>query len=109
MAWISSEERRRYWQSLPLSALVWMTLTAFLTFASVELAANLVDGLRWPFWWVLAKATLFGAIMALTFVTILRNPKSSFPGPHSHGCSRCRSAKGPVGLRSQQDVGGAGF
>lgn len=78
MAWIASEERRRYWQSLPLSAFAWMALTAFLTFASVGLAANLVDGLQWPFWWVLVKAAFFGAITALSFATILRNPKARF-------------------------------
>jgi len=78
MAWIASEERRRYWQSLPRSAFAWMALTAFLTFASVGLAANLVDGLQWPFWWVLVKAALFGAITAVSFAIILRNPKARF-------------------------------
>ena len=78
MAWISSEDRRRYWQSLPLSALAWMALTSFLTFASVGLATNLVDGLQWPFWWVLAKTACFGAITALSFATILRKPKARF-------------------------------
>jgi hypothetical protein len=78
MAWIGSAERRRYWQNLPLSALAWMALTAFFTFASVQLAVGLVDGLQWPFWWVLTRAALFGAIMALSFVTILRNPKARF-------------------------------
>ena len=78
MAWANSEERRRYWQSLPLSALAWMALTAFLTFASVGLASNLVDGLQWPFWWVLAKAAFFGATMALFFATALRNSKARF-------------------------------
>src|SRR5580704_19023588 len=78
MAWIGSEERRRYWRSLPLSALAWMALTSFLTFASVGLATNMVDGLQWPFWWELAKAAFFGAITALSFVTFLLNPKSRF-------------------------------
>jgi hypothetical protein len=78
MAWTGSQERRRYWQSLPLSAFAWMALTSFLTFASVGLAANLVDGLQWPFWWVLAKTAFFGAITALSFATILRNPKARF-------------------------------
>ena len=78
MAWIASEERRRYWQSLPLSAFAWIALTAFLTFASVGLAANLVDGLQWPFWWVLAKSAFFGAITALSFAIILRNRKARF-------------------------------
>jgi hypothetical protein len=76
MAWIASEERRRYWQSLPLSALAWMALTSFLTFASVWLATNLVDGLQWPFWWVLARTALFGAVTALSLAAILRNPKA---------------------------------
>ncbi|HEV8061489.1 MAG TPA: hypothetical protein VGP68_16540, partial [Gemmataceae bacterium] len=78
MAWINSEERRRYWQSLPPSALAWMALTSFLTFASVGLATNLVDGLQWPFWWVLVRTALFGAITALSLAAILRNPKARF-------------------------------
>jgi hypothetical protein len=78
MAWIGSEERRRYWQSLPLSALAWMALTSCLTFASVGLATNLVDGLQWPFWWVLARTAFFGVITALSLATILRNPKARF-------------------------------
>lgn len=78
MAWPGSEERRRYWQSLPLSALAWMVVTSFLTFASVELATSLVESLQWPFWWVLARAVFFGAMMALLFATILRNPKARF-------------------------------
>jgi hypothetical protein len=78
MARTGSEERRRYWQSLPLSAFAWMALTSFLTFASVGLAANLVDGLQWPFWWVLIKSASFGAITALSFATALRSPKARF-------------------------------
>ena len=78
MTWTGSEERRRYWQSLPLSAFAWIGLTAFLTFASVGLAANLVDGLQWPFWWVLARSALFGVITGLTFATLLRKPKARF-------------------------------
>jgi hypothetical protein len=78
MAWVGSEERRRYWQSLPLSALAWMALTSFLTFASVGFASSLVEGLQWPFWWVLVRVALFGATVALAFVTILRNRKARF-------------------------------
>ena len=55
-----------------------MVLTSFLTFASVGFATNLVDGLQWPFWWVLAKAAFFGAFMALSYATILRKPKARF-------------------------------
>ena len=55
-----------------------MALTSFLTFASVDLATKLVDSLQWPFWWVLAKAAFFGIIAALSFTTILRNPKARF-------------------------------
>lgn len=69
---------RRYRQSLPLSAFAWIALTAFLTFASVGLVANLVDVLQWPFWWVLVKAAFFGAITALSFAIILRNRKARF-------------------------------
>ncbi len=78
MPWIGSEDRRRYWQSLPLSAVGWVALTSFLTFTSVELATGLLDGLQWPFWWVLAKGAFFGAIMALSFAAILRNRKARF-------------------------------
>jgi len=55
-----------------------VALTSFLTFTSVELATGLVDGLQWPFWWVLAKSAFFGVIMALSFATVLRNPKARF-------------------------------
>jgi hypothetical protein len=78
MAWTGARDRRRYWQSLPLSAVAWVALTSFLTFTSVELATGLVDGLQWPFWWVLAKSAFFGVIMALSFATVLRNPKARF-------------------------------
>jgi len=104
MAWISSGERRRYWQTLPLSALAWMALTSCLTFASVGLATNLVDGLQWPFWWVLARAAFFGAITALSLATILRNPKTRFSDPHSSFgspwsfCQRSSRASQPQGV-----------
>lgn len=78
MTWTGSEDRRRYWQSLPLSAVGWVALTSFLTFTSVELATGLLDGLQWPFWWVLAKSAFFGASMALSFAAVLRNPKARF-------------------------------
>lgn len=78
MARINSEERRRYWQSLPLSALAWMALTSFLTFTSVGLATNLVEGVQLPLWWALVRALFFGAIMGLFFATVLRNPKARF-------------------------------
>lgn len=78
MAWIRSEDRRRYWQSLPLSALAWLALTAFLTFASVGLSTGMVDGLRWPFGWVLAKTAFFGVVTALSFAIVLRKPKARF-------------------------------
>ncbi len=78
MAWTGARDRRRYWQSLPLSAVAWVALTSFLTFTSVELATGLVDGLQWPFWWVLAKSAFFGVIMALSFAIVLRNPKARF-------------------------------
>ena len=78
MAWSASEERHRYWQSLPVSALAWIAVTSFLTFASVGLTTGLIDGLQWPFWWVLAKAAFSGVIGGLSFATILRNPKVRF-------------------------------
>ena len=83
---------RRYRQSLPLSAFAWIALTAFPTFASVGLVANLVDGLQWPFGWVLVKAAFFGAITALSFAIILRNRKARFPDPHTCACSPGRFA-----------------
>ena len=53
-------------------------MTSFLTFASVGLTTGLIDGLQWPFWWVLAKAAFSGVIGGLSFATILRNPKIRF-------------------------------
>ena len=109
MTWFNSEERRRYWQSLPLSALAWMALTSFLTFASVGLA---IEPGRRP-----AMALLVGSRQGCVFRRhhglVLRGypPKSqiSFPDPHSSVCCFCRPAKDSSGPPIQQDVGGARF
>lgn len=77
-AWLKTEERRQYWQTIPLSALVWLGLTAFLSFASIGLGNDLGNGLQWPFGWVLAEAVVIGIVMALSLVAIFRNPKVRF-------------------------------
>ncbi|HEY6346165.1 MAG TPA: PP2C family protein-serine/threonine phosphatase [Bryobacteraceae bacterium] len=74
-AWRRAEERRRYWQTVPPSALAWLALTAFLSFASVGLANDLSASLVWPFWWALARTAIYGLVAALCFAAVLRNPK----------------------------------
>jgi Stage II sporulation protein E (SpoIIE) len=75
-AWLRAKERRKYWQTVPLPVLAWLALTAFLTFASVGLATDLSAGLRWPFWWAIARTAAFGLLMALFFVAVFRVPKA---------------------------------
>jgi hypothetical protein len=79
-AWLRAKERRKYWQTAPLAALAWMTLTAFLTFTSVGLAFDLEAGLRWPFWWALARAAVYGVAVALFIAAVFRVPKVRFIG-----------------------------
>lgn len=73
---LRAKERRKYWQTVPLRALVWLTLTAFLTFASVGLAADLSAGLRWPFWWAIARMAGFGLLVAVFVAGMIRVPKA---------------------------------
>jgi Stage II sporulation protein E (SpoIIE) len=77
-AWRRAEERRKYWQTAPLAALAWVTLTAFLTFTSVGLAEDLGEGLRWPFWWALARAAVYGVVVASFIAAVIRVPKVRF-------------------------------
>ncbi len=71
------EERRRYWQTVPLSAIAWLALTAFLAFGAVGLATiDLGNGLRLPYWWVLTRTALFSGITALFFAVMVRRPRS---------------------------------
>jgi Stage II sporulation protein E (SpoIIE) len=77
-AWRRAEERRRYWQAVPLSALAWLALTAFLTYSSVGLATDVSTSLRWPFWWALTRTVIFGLIAALCFAAVLKSPKGRF-------------------------------
>lgn len=71
------EQRRRYWQTAPSSAIAWLSLTAFLAFGAVGLATiDLGTGLRLPYWWVLTRTALLGGITALLLAAILRRPKS---------------------------------
>jgi hypothetical protein len=75
-AW-QREERRRYWQTVPRSAIAWLALSAFLAFGSVGLSTiDLGTSLRLPYWWVLTRTTLFGGITALLLAAMLRRPKS---------------------------------
>lgn len=71
------KERRTYWQTVPLSAIAWIGLSAFLAFTAVELATvNSGTGLRLPHWWALTRAVLFGGFTALFFVALLRRPRA---------------------------------
>ncbi|HEX5227029.1 MAG TPA: PP2C family protein-serine/threonine phosphatase [Bryobacteraceae bacterium] len=73
---LRAKERRKYWQTVPLPALLWLALTAFLTFASVGLAADLSSGLRWPFWWAITRMVGFGLIVAVFIAAMIRVPKT---------------------------------
>jgi hypothetical protein len=76
-AFFQREERRNYWQTVPLSAIVWLALSAFLAFASMGLSTtDLGTSLRLPYWWALTRAALFGGFTALLIVVPLRRPKS---------------------------------
>ena len=73
------EERRRYWQTVPASAIAWLALTAFLVSGAAGLAViDLGTSLRLPYWWVLTRTVLFSGITALFFAVMLRRPKSRF-------------------------------
>jgi len=74
---LQREERRTYWQTVPLSAIMWIGLSAFLAFTAVGLATvNSGTGLRLPHWWALTRAVLFGGFTALFFIALLRRPRS---------------------------------
>jgi len=76
-AFLQSEGRRTYWQTVPLSAIAWLALSAFLIFAAVGLStADLGTSLRLPYWWALTRAALFGAFTAFLFIALLRRRKS---------------------------------
>jgi hypothetical protein len=74
---LRAKERRKYWQNVPLAALAWLVLTAFLTFTSVGLAMDLSTGLRWPLWWAVVRTATFALLMALFYATVFRVPKAS--------------------------------
>ena len=71
--WHGVKERQRYWRTLPLSALAWVALTAFLAFVPVGVAIDLNDALRLPFCWVLAKTSFFGLALAWAFMAVNRS------------------------------------
>jgi len=52
-------------------------LAVCLTFSSIAFAVDLIGGLRWPFWWVLAQAAFWGIYIAST-LAISRNRKALF-------------------------------
>jgi stage II sporulation SpoE-like protein len=71
------DERRTYWQTVPLSAIAWIGLSAFLAFTAVGLST--VDSgtsLRLPQWWALTRAAVVGGYTALFFIALLRRPRS---------------------------------
>jgi hypothetical protein len=73
---LQREERRNYWQTVPLSAIAWIGLSAFLAFTAVGLSTvDLGTSLRLPLWWALTRAVLFGGFTALFFIALLRRPR----------------------------------
>jgi hypothetical protein len=63
---------------LPLSALAWVALTAFLAAVPFGIAFDLGDALRRPFWWVLAKTAFFAAVVGGVFLMSTRSRKAVF-------------------------------
>jgi hypothetical protein len=70
---IQSQERRRYWQSMPLSALCWLGLSGAIAFASVWLAYDLDTGLRLPYWWLLTRTAIFSGFFAASMIVGIRS------------------------------------
>lgn len=74
---LQREERRTYWQTVPLSAIAWIGLSAFLAFTAVGLSTiDLGTSLRLPLWWALTRAVLFGGFTAVFFIALMRQPRS---------------------------------
>ncbi len=71
-----ADERRRYWQTVPLRAYAWVVLSAFLMFFSIGPQAD--PALQLPFWWVLVRAAFLGIPLALGFTAGIRNRKAAF-------------------------------
>jgi hypothetical protein len=71
-----AEERRQYWQTVPLRAFAWMLLSAALIFFSFEVQMD--PAIRSPFPWVVAKAAFLGIIFAWGFTATIRNKKARF-------------------------------
>jgi len=71
-----NEERRQYWQTVPLRAYAWVVLSSSLIFFSVGFATD--AALQFPFWWVAGKAAFWGIIIAVGAATVRRNVKMRF-------------------------------
>jgi serine phosphatase RsbU (regulator of sigma subunit) len=78
ISWARAKERRRYWQTVPLSALAWVALSAFLAAIPFGVAMDLGTALRSPFWWVLAKTAFYATAVGLFFIAGIRNRKLFF-------------------------------
>ena len=72
-----SRERRRYWQSMPLPAFLWLALSGSLAFVSVWLAYDLDTGLQWPYWWVLLRTAMFSGVFGGALIVSLRSRRRS--------------------------------
>lgn len=74
------QQRKTYWQTIPLSSIVGLSISAFLAFGAMGLSTtNLETSLRLPYWWILTRAALFGGFTAFWFVAMLRR-KYQFAG-----------------------------
>jgi len=78
MSWVrqNSEERRQYWQTVPLRAYAWVVLSGSLIFFSVGFATD--PALQFPFWWVAGKAAFLGIVIAVGAAAVRRNTKLRF-------------------------------
>lgn len=74
---VTRKDQEQYLRTLPMPALVGLTLAVFFTLASFPLETDLMNGLKGPFWWVLGKSAIFGVTAALS-LTAARNQKRFF-------------------------------
>jgi hypothetical protein len=73
----SRKDQEEYLPTLPKPAFAGLMLAVFLTQGCVFVDIDLMNGLRGPFWWVIAKGAVFGLTGALSLLAI-RNQKRTF-------------------------------
>lgn len=74
--WLRGQERRQYWQTIPLRDYAWVVLSAFLMFFSLGFATD--TALQSPFGWVVGKSVFVGLLNALGFTAAIRKRQMAF-------------------------------